>query len=146
MDTKVEVLLSQKSFHRYPTVNISVNEQTQNLTINCDTWVTFNLDLSQNEQVTLSIEHYGKTDRDCVPFKDLDTAVIIKTVRLNGLSDPKFIWKGIFRPAYPDHYEPKVAELTNTTYLGFNGVWTLDMTVPLFTWIHKILNFGWIYE
>ena len=147
MDTKVEVLLGQRSFHRFPNVKVMINNsRPQELIIKEDTWVKFNLDLPRDSKLTLTIEHYGKTDQDCVPEKDLDTAVLIKSIRLNGIVDQKFIWQGVFKPNYPEHYEPKTPELYNNDYLGFNGVWTLKMTVPLFTWIHQTLDLGWIYD
>lgn len=146
MDTKIEVLLSQKSFGKYPTCHISCNDQIQSHTIDCPIWVRFTLDLADNDIVTLSIEHYGKTLKDTDVDGNRDTAIIIEDIRINGISDQKFIWAGIYRPAYPAHYDPKVAELTNIPYLGFNGTWKLDIPAPLFTWIHQIQGLGWIYD
>lgn len=35
---------------------------------------------------------------------------------------------------------------TNATYLGWNGLWVLEFELPIFTWIHKLENLGWIYD
>jgi len=145
MNTKIQILLGQVHAHQHPTVRVSVDDHTQNLTIDCDTWVTFDLNLPKDKQLTLAVEYYGKTIQDCIPEKNLDTAILIKDIRLNGISNEKFIWNGIYRPVYPDYYEPKTAELYNITYLGFNGVWSLELTVPLYAWMHKTLGFGWTY-
>ena len=146
MDTEIKILLGQISFHKFPTVNVTVNDQTQSLAIDSDTWVTFNLDLPPNEHISLTVEYYGKINQDCIPTKNLDTAVIIKDISLNGIIDKKFIWEGVYQPNYPKHYEPKITKLTKIQYLGWNGVWTLEITAPLFTWIHKTLDLGWIYD
>jgi hypothetical protein len=36
--------------------------------------------------------------------------------------------------------------LKNHTYLSWNGKWTLTFDVPVFTWIHRVQNLGWIYD
>jgi len=146
MDTEIKILLGQKHINRYPTVLVKVNDQEKDLTISNDTWVCFNLNFSKDEKIILTIEHYGKTKLDCSQIEGQDTAVIIKDICLNGISDQKFIWQSTFYPNYPDDYEPKIFELKGSTYLGFNGVWKLEMTAPIFTWIHKTLDLGWIYD
>ena len=95
----------------------------------------------------VSVEMTNKTDQDCVPSEGLDKAVIIRDVRLNGICDPRFVWQGLYTPHYPDHMQHnnpgKVLQYHN--YLGWNGPWTLHFELPIFTWIHKIRNLGWIY-
>ena len=146
MDTKIEVLISQQSFRGYPTCHVRCNDQIQSHTIDCPTWVIFNLELTTSDTVSLSVEHYGKTIKDTDVEGNRDTAIIIEEIRINGISDQKFIWAGRYRPDYPAHYEPKATELKNISYLGFNGIWKLDISAPLFTWIHQIQDLGWIYD
>ena len=142
MNTKIEVLLSQKSNGRYPTCYVMANDMTQSHTIDCPIWVQFDLDLEKNSVINFSIEHYGKTD---VEYKDdQDTAVIIEEIRLNGISRPEFVWKGKFYPTYPIWEQDQGS--IDTGYLGFNGTWKCQFTVPIYTWIHKTLDFGWIYD
>ena len=31
-------------------------------------------------------------------------------------------------------------------YVDWNGIWVLDFTVPVYTWLHKVLGLGWIYD
>lgn len=88
----------------------------------------------------LKIEHFKKGDNDPT------TALIIQKISFFGIEDPRFIWSGIYRPDYPEHYPNKVPEISNTTYLGWNGVWSLDFSVPVFTWIHQLQNLGWMYQ
>ena len=101
----------------------------------------FNLEFYAGKGVRdLKIEHFKKADNDPT------TAVIIKKISFFGIEDPRFIWAGTYRPNYPDHYPEKIPELTNTTYLGWNGVWSLNLSVPVFTWIHQVQNLGWLYQ
>jgi hypothetical protein len=87
----------------------------------------------------LKVEHFKKDDNDS------STAVIIKEIGFFGIFDPKFIWAGIYYPDYPPHYPDKVSPLSGQDYLGWNGVYQLEFSVPVFTWMHNTLDLGWIY-
>jgi hypothetical protein len=96
----------------------------------------------------IEIQHYQK----CAT--DKDTAVIIDSISFFGIQDPKFVWLGQYKPEYPEPWasEQKAAGvslgpvLSNVTHLGWNGTWTLEFEVPVFTWIHQVQNLGWIYN
>ena len=82
---------------------------------------------------------------------DHDTAVLIDQVEFFGISDPKFIWQGVYRPEYPEPWYSQqcptpASTLSNYNYLGWNGCWRLDFDVPVFTWIHRVQNLGWMYQ
>jgi hypothetical protein len=85
------------------------------------------------------------------PEFDQDMAVTIDQVEFFGIADPKFVWAGVYSPKYPEPWysqQPVTppAELSQQTYMGWNGMWRLDFTVPVFTWMHQTLNLGWIYQ
>ena len=92
----------------------------------------------------LEIEHMNKDATDS------DTALIIQSITFNSITSPNFVWAGIYTPVYPEPWASSqsnlAAELTNTGYLGWNGVWRLEFTAPIFTWIHQVENLGWIYS
>lgn len=93
----------------------------------------------------LTIEHFNKQP------VDPDTAVIIENISFFGISDPKFVWAGIYVPDYPepwasDQKNQLPTEIPAQNYLGWNGVYTLNFSVPVFTWMHQIQNLGWIYQ
>jgi hypothetical protein len=81
-------------------------------------------------------------------------AVVIQQVSFFGITDPKFTWAGVYKPVYPEPWatEQKTAgielqpQLCPHTYLGWPGTWTLTFDVPVFSWIHKIQDLGWIYD
>jgi hypothetical protein len=97
------------------------------------------------QQLLLTVTHSNKLPNDP------STAVIVKQLSFFGISDPKFIWQAQYRPEYPEPWFgqqcPSPPEIvTNANYLGWNGVWSLEFGVPVFTWIHQIQNLGWIYD
>jgi hypothetical protein len=81
---------------------------------------------------------------------DQHTAVIIDKIEFFGISDPKFVWMGTYTPDYPEPWysqqqPPPQPQLTNVTYMGWNGAWRLDFDIPVFSWIHQVQNLGWIH-
>ena len=99
----------------------------------------FEFDFVANDQVTVQIHHVDKLD------SDPDTAVEITSVSFFGITDPQFAWAGIYTPNYPAHLTGP-EELPGQTYLGWNGVWQLKFSVPVFSWMHQKLNLGWLYQ
>jgi hypothetical protein len=135
-----------------PEINIGVNTDIKNIVLSNDQ--TFHYEFTASETSTITVELLNKINDDSVPNKGLDKAVIIESISFFGISDPKFIWAGVYEPNYP---EPWATEQQNQgvvlkqhlsphTYLGFNGKWTLTFSVPVFTWIHKVQDLGWIYD
>jgi hypothetical protein len=108
----------------------------------------FDFNIVAEGRAVLEIELVGKSDSD--PHQ----AVQIKQLAFYEIEDPRFIWLGEYLPNYPEPWATQQQEqgqilplvLTNTDYLGWNGVWRLQFDVPVFTWIHQVQNLGWIYE
>ena len=120
---------------------IDDHKQVKQLT----TLTTVEWDFDATEQACLTVEHFDKSDSDS------STAVEIVSIGFFGIEDPQFAWSGVYCPDYPrpwySEQEQKPAhELPGQTYLGWNGVYSLTFDVPVFTWIHKTLNLGWIYN
>lgn len=88
----------------------------------------------------LKIKHFKKADHDP------STAVIVKQISFFGITDPKFVWAGDYYPDYPEHYPEKTSPLPGHGYLGWNGTYRLEFSVPVFTWIHQTQALGWIYK
>lgn len=150
----VEIYLKAVSWNRHPTVKVSLNDEVKDLVLDRDTVVSFVKEANKDDTLVLSVEHWGKTSDDHNLMEDLDTAVIVDRIVLNGIESPRFIWQGLYTPHYDVDYiedckrrgvelEPV---LKNCNYLGWNGTWKLEFSAPVFTWIHKIENLGWIYD
>ena len=105
-----------------------------------------------NGNYDIVIEFLNKKNTDTVDGKD--KAIKIDKIVFNNIESKKFVWQGIYQPIYPEPWatqEKKVGKelnsvITPATYLGWNGVWKLTYSVPIFTWIHKLENHGWIYD
>ena len=104
------------------------------------TTTSFDFDFVAANQTSLILEHHSKSDQDP------DTAVIIRRIEFYGISDPRFIWAGIYYPVYPSHYPDQKFSRSGQDYLGWNGTYVLQFQVPVFTWIHQIQDMGWLYQ
>lgn len=128
-----------------PEINIGINDDINTVILSDNR--LFHYEFNTNKPSVLTVELINKTDADTV--NGLDKAVIIESVSFFGISDPKFAWAGIYKPEYPEPWASQQTDLKpllkNHTYLGWNGKWTLTFDVPVFTWIHRVQNLGWIY-
>jgi hypothetical protein len=120
-----------------PRVLITVGSKTIDQTLTHTQ--EFEFDFVANDQVTVQVHHVDKLDSDPT------TAVEIASVSFFGITDPQFAWAGVYTPAYPTHWSGP-STLPGQTYLGWNGVWKLEFSVPVFSWMHQKLNLGWRYQ
>lgn len=112
---------------------------------------TFEIDILVEKPGSISIEFLNKTNDDCIPSLGLDKAIIIDWISFFGISDPKFVWEGVYTPIYPEPWYSQTIDkpaksIKNSKYLGWNGTWQLDFTVPVFSWIHCVQSHGWLYD
>lgn len=150
----VDVHLKSLYWKRYPTVKVSLNGQVKDVTVDKDMTVSFVTEAQQGDLFTLSIEHYGKIPDDHDTINNLDTAVIVDRITLNGIDSRRFVWEGIYEPQYDESYVEEYrrngielqSKIRYCNYLGWNGVWSMQFTAPVFTWIHNLENLGWIYD
>ena len=142
MLTKVAVTLTPKPSKVAPEVFVAVPGHVVRETL----WETKRIELEFDASVGwLEVVFMNKPDLDH------DMAVVIDQVEFFGITDPKFVWAGVYSPKYPEPWysqQPVTppAKLPQQTYMGWNGCWRLDFTVPVFTWMHQTLNLGWIYQ
>ena len=91
------------------------------------------------------VDFQNKNYNDSQPDKGLDMAVEIDSVTIHDITLDRFKWAGKYYPTYPEDYPDKKPVLQPHTYLGWNGRWVLEFDVPVFTWIHRLENLGWLY-
>lgn len=99
----------------------------------------FEFDFVAHDQTVIKVHHVDKLD------SDPDTAVEIVSVSFFGITNPQFAWAGVYTPTYPAHWSGDEI-LPGQTYLGWNGTWQLEFSVPVFSWMHQKLNLGWLYQ
>jgi hypothetical protein len=134
-----------------PRVRISVLDDVREIDLTEIQTLKFNFETA--DTCNLVVEFLNKHDSDTVLEHNLDKAVVISKVSFFGINDPKFVWAGVYEPVYPELWAKEQQsrgvvlkkQLTNQSYMGWNGKWTLTFEVPVFTWIHKVQNLGWIY-
>lgn len=146
MDTrylvKLSITLNTDRAHRPIPVRLGIDQQLESKKILGSTTVNFEFETKQASSLILQIS--DKQDQE---------AVIIESVSFFGIEDSRFVWAGIYTPEYPEPWASQQkskgavlqTHLVNQDYLGWNGQWALTFDVPVFTWIHKIQNLGWIY-
>ena len=126
----------------HPNIRIGVNGDV--LTVVLDKTQTMDFEFTSDTDCQLTVELVDKKDQE---------AVVVESVSFFGISDPKFAWAGVYEPQYPEpwatqqHNQGVVLKqhLSPHTYLSWPGKWTLTFDVPVFTWIHRVQNLGWIY-
>jgi len=127
-----------------PIICCGVNNQTNMLILSDDVQLSFDIDLPNGSNKFI-LEFANKTN------DTLDMAVEIVAVTFEGMTLDRFKWSSRYYPVYP---EPWASEQTDAlpefhssaTYLGWNGRWELEFETPIFTWIHRLENLGWIYS
>lgn len=140
---KMSVTLTPVHHDRSLPVTVGIDQNIT--TINLDKTTTINWEFEAKHSCQLSVEFINKQDQE---------AVVVESVSFFGIEDPKFAWAGVYKPVYPEPWASEQrmqnielkSELCPHTYLGWNGKWTLTFEVPVFTWIHRIQNLGWIYS
>jgi hypothetical protein len=144
--TTLSVILHPICWRKIPEISYGIDEQLINtipISITCT--LTLNLPLTAGSH-KFWISYNNKDYDDCVPDKNLDMAVEIKSVTIEGMTLDRFRWAGNYYPNYPEDYPDKRPVIASASYLGWNGRWELPFTTPVFTWIHKLENLGWLYE
>lgn len=127
-----------------PWVKISVNYHTVAYQLSSQQSLAYKFDTNDHD-CEIVIEHFNKQPDDA------HTAVEIVGIDFFNIANDRFAWAGVYTPNYPDLWynqqliKPE-AILPGQTYLGWNGIYRLQYSVPVFEWMHKTLNLGWIYR
>jgi len=105
--------------------------------LNKNITVAYNGELEE-KYYNLQVIFNNKTDDDCILEKNLDKAVEIKKLRINHIDCSDLLY-------FSEYISDKGGLRKSVTYLGWNGTWSLKFSVPVFLWIHKKKELGWIY-
>jgi hypothetical protein len=133
----------------YPKCRISFNNIIKDLVLDESKKIDFNTTIERDTDLT--IELYGKENKDSVAGRDL--RINIDSVSIMGIENKKFIYQGVYQPQYPEPWASEQRakgielskEIQYADSLGWNGKWTLTISNPPFSWIHRVLDHGWIY-
>lgn len=94
--------------------------------------VEFNINVDLLKPFCIEIELRNKTYST-----DHETAVIVKQLQIDGIDlVPRFDYLAEYVNDH-DNNDP-------TSYLGFNGKWTLTIDRPFYQWLHQATAQGWL--
>lgn len=103
--------------------------------------LTYNFDVTlEDGKHVLSVGLTNKTDTDTVVDNGKivsDKAIYIHPIEIEGYKLDDFMYQATYYPTGRDSLK--------SNYLGWNGEWQLAFTTPIFTWIHRTQQLGWIY-
>jgi hypothetical protein len=150
--TKIEIILTPIWYRDPPLISIKFSEDlfSQEYLEKQKKYI-FEKELPAGEH-ELSIDFLNKKNTDTPGQKE--KAIKIDRIVLNEIASDKFIWEGVYEPGYPEPWRSQQEKLgkkldrfiKKCTYMGWNGQWKLHYSVPLFSWIHKTENLGWIHD
>jgi len=120
----------EPSYHQLPIISYGCGDRSiaSNIAIGNIT----NIDFAGTEN-DIWVAFLNKNSRDTVVEKGWDKAIEIKNIRVQGFDNEPLQYHGVFMN-------------THTNYLAFNDTWKYEFTLPIFTWIHKKCEFGWIFD
>ena len=133
----------------WPKCRISFNNIVKEVVVDNNKKIEFSTKI--NRDTDLIIEFYGKENKDSTGNRDL--RVNIDSLTNMGIENKKFIYQGLYRPRYPEPWASQQRaqgvelneEIQCADSLGWNGEWRLTISAPPFSWIHRVLDHGWIY-
>ena len=94
--------------------------------------VVFDINTDLLKPFTIEIELRNKTYS-----MEHETAVIVKQLQIDGIDlVPRFDYLAVYDNDH-NNTDP-------TSYLGFNGKWTLTIDRPFYQWLHQAQGQGWL--
>jgi hypothetical protein len=103
---------------------------------------TYNYDSDlENGPHSIIVGFTNKNDDDTLLVNGqmvADKAIIVESISIEGYKFDDFL--------YQAQYYPVDKEVMQSSYISWNGEWRLDITTPIFTWLHRVQHLGWVYE
>jgi hypothetical protein len=146
MDIEFDICLKPRWWKTQPEITYGIDDLTIN-TIQIQNYTTLRLVYpfapgQHKLWFTFNNKDYNESRLD----QGLDMAVEIDRISIEGITVDRFKWAANYYPDYPADYLDKQKVVKSATYLGWNGLWELEFTAPVFTWIHQVENLGWLYK
>lgn len=150
MDTlynvNIQVCIKPIIHKTIPTISYGFDDTVINtIDVRIPCMLSFNNDFSRGTH-SFWIEFLNKDYSESQIENGIDMAVEIESVTIHNIMLDRLKWAGKYYPNYPEDYPDKKPKLQPHTYLGWNGKWVLEFDTPVFTWIHRLENLGWLYS
>jgi hypothetical protein len=131
---EVKIVLTPVTDNGFPTAIIRYNNvivSNYNLKETATTIIE-NLNILDPFKISIELAHKTYDEK-------LETAIIINSLTIDNFEIvPNYTQLAAY---INDHNN------TNpTNYLGFNGIWELDIPMPFYQWLHGVQGQGWLIE
>lgn len=84
--------------------------------------------------------------------RDPALVVTVRSLKFQYLPDEFNIYS-FYRPDYPEHWIKEnlaqghvLAPVIHSNHIGWCGRWWVDFETPIYTWIHRKLDLGWLLD
>lgn len=84
--------------------------------------------------------------------QDPTIAIEVRSLKFQYLTDEFNIYS-FYRPIYPEHWIKENLEqgrrldpVIHSNHIGWCGQWYINFKTPIYTWIHRQLNMGWLLD
>lgn len=94
--------------------------------------ITLQKQVNLHQQIDIEISMWGKTY-----CSDRETAVVLQSLQVDGF---EIVPGWTHLASYHNDHDWCGA----TSYLGFNGTWSLHIPAPFYRWRHEITGQGWL--
>ena len=143
MDTRIDITLKGIYYNdRVPQFKISFDDS-----LICSGFlkdeVTFHIVGKFKEgSYPIEVELLNKTDDDTIINDNtfLDKAIEITQIKFNDIDCKDCLLHSTYTS------NDLKRNLKGQNYISWNGKWRLDISVPIFTYMHQKKKFGWIYN
>jgi hypothetical protein len=129
IDTRLQVKLELEPIG-IPDISVTVAEHQQDYLLSANKTVELTVDLLQPFSVVIELRNKQYS-------LDHETAVIVRLSVDNIDILPKYDYLAEYANDHDNH--------NPTSYLGFNGKWTLTFDRPFYHWLHLHSGQGWLF-
>lgn len=146
----IKLLLTSQYTDTVPVVTVKVNQVVTNIvSVEGPTVIRLQTQPQMPGPCVLSIVFSNK---DYSEFEKYAQDMMV-TVDQVLVQDYEFDFSGhsVYHPIYPEPWATQQKDLGNillpkihSNYLGWNGEWQLNLEMPIYRWIHKTVNLGWL--
>jgi hypothetical protein len=113
-----------------PDISVSVDDFRKDYLLSDNKIIDYQIDLLKPFSVVIEL-------RNKQYILDYETAVVVKLSIDNIDIIPKYDYLAEYDNDHDYH--------TPTSYLGFNGKWTLTFDRPFYHWLHENSGQGWLF-
>jgi hypothetical protein len=146
----VELFLTGQFTATVPTIKLDINDRTVKVVpVDGSTIIKLQTPPQESGDCLISLKFFNKDYGEFEKYNK-DMMINIEKVVVQNY-DYDFSRHGTYLPDYPKLWAQQQLDQGNTllprifsNYLGWNGEWQLNIEMPVYRWIHRTVNLGWL--